>query len=67
MASQVIRDHLSRRLGTIQTNSSGKQTARDDLGRYLGSYCPREDVTRDHLSRRIGSGNLLAALIYQAN
>ncbi|CAE6790957.1 hypothetical protein [Paraburkholderia domus] len=66
MATAYLRDDHYRIIGTIKTNSSGKQIAHDAHYRRLGEYDPRSNLTRDASYRVIGSGNQLPALIWSS-
>ena len=63
MGTQQIRDQNGRLLGTISVGPSKQWNARDEWGRFLGSYDPHTNVTRDASGHAIGSGNSLASLI----
>ena len=66
MAQEVLKDRLGNRIGTIDTDSSGKMTGKDRLGNRVGEYDPKSNVTKDRLGNRVGTGNLLASLITNA-
>ena len=59
---KVLKDQYGRRIGRIQTDRNGVQTLLDDLGRRLGTYDPRTNVTKDSFGRPVGKGNMLADL-----
>lgn len=63
MANQILRDSMGRKIGEISTDSSGKKTIRDGLGRKQGVYDPKSNTTRDALGHKVGTGDLLASLI----
>ncbi|WP_119157759.1 hypothetical protein [Caldimonas tepidiphila] len=63
MAYEVLRDRQGRRIAEIETRGDGKQVIRDPLGRRLGEYDPKSNVTRDAQGRRVGEGNLLVSLL----
>ena len=47
MAIEYLRDDHYHIIGTIETESSGKQIARDAHYHRIGEYDPRSDLTRD--------------------
>jgi hypothetical protein len=66
MSQQVLRDKTGNRIGTIDTDSSGKMIGRDKTGNRVGEYDPKSNITRDKTGNRLGTGNLLASLITDA-
>lgn len=60
---QVLRNQLGFVLATITTDRNGVQTIKDPLGKVLGTYDPKTNITRNYLSQVIGTGNLLTSLI----
>jgi hypothetical protein len=65
MALQYLRDDHFRVIGSIETDSSGKQVARDARFHRVGDYNPRTNQTRDEKYHFVGTGNLLAAMIWR--
>jgi hypothetical protein len=65
MATEYLRDDHYHIIGTIVTESSGKQIARDARYNRVGEYDPKSDLTRDSHYRIIGTGNQLSALIWR--
>jgi hypothetical protein len=65
MTVEYLRDNHYHIIGTITTESSGKQIARDAHYRRVGEYEPRSDQTRDSHYRIVGTGNQLVALIWR--
>ncbi|MGF6872213.1 hypothetical protein [Paraburkholderia sp. MM5477-R1] len=65
MALQYLRDDHFRVIGSIETDSTGKQVARDARFHRVGDYDPRTNQTRDEHYRLAGTGNLLAAMIWR--
>ncbi|SDH55575.1 hypothetical protein SAMN04487926_105281 [Paraburkholderia steynii] len=65
MAIEYLRDDQYHIIGTIETESSGKQIARDAHYHRVGEYDPRSDLTRDSHYRIIGTGNQLSSLIWR--
>ena len=63
---EVIRDRRGRTLGTIRRTSNGRLEARDRLGRLLGVYGPKVNLTRDRLGRILNRGNTLSALVVRS-
>ena len=66
MATDYLRDDHYRIIGSIETEASGKQIARDAHYRRLGEYDPRTNQTRDASYRILGTGNQLSALVWRA-
>jgi YD repeat-containing protein len=67
MSKEYIRDNNYRVIGSIDTDSSGKQVAYDANFRRVGEYDPKADKTRDSNFRIVGTGNQLSALVWQAH
>ena len=65
MATEYLRDDHYHIIGTIVTESGGKQMARDARYDRVGEYDPKSDLTRDSHYRIIGTGNQLSALIWR--
>ena len=61
----VIRTRTGSRLGHI-VDDGNQLVARDRLGRRLGAYDARKNATYDKNSNRLAEGNVLPALILQA-
>jgi YD repeat-containing protein len=66
VSKEYIRNDSYRIIGSIDTDSRGKQVAYDASFRRLGEYDPDSDSTRDSSLRRVGTGNQLSALIWRA-
>jgi hypothetical protein len=66
MATEYLRDDHYHIIGSIETDSHGKQVARDARFVRLGEYDPRTDQTRDASFRVVGMGNQLSALIWRS-
>jgi YD repeat-containing protein len=68
VSKEYIRDDSYRIIGSIDTDSRGKQVAYDASFRRLGEYDPDSDSdsTWDSSLRRVGTGNQLSALIWRA-
>lgn len=66
MAIEYLRDDHYHIIGSIETDSCGKQIARDARYNRLGEYDPRLDQTRDASFRIMGTGNQLSALIWRS-
>ena len=66
MAQEVLKDRLGNRIGTIDTDGSGRMVGKDRLGNRVGEYDPESNVTKDKLGNRVGTGYLLASLIANA-
>ncbi|ANY77304.1 hypothetical protein BB934_02925 [Microvirga ossetica] len=65
MPREVLRDPAGRVIGSYEDNAvSGRITARDASGRWLGYYDTRRDETRDAAGRFLAKGNVLASLIF---
>ena len=65
MAVDYLRDDHYHIIGSIETESSGKQIARDAHYHRVGEYDPRTNQTRDDHFRIVGTGNQLAGLIWR--
>jgi len=63
MKSQELRDKVGRLIGRIQAEPSGRLVLRDAVGRPLGTFDPRDNVTRDSKGNRVGTGNLLSMML----
>jgi len=61
----VIRTRTGSRLGHI-VDDGNQLVARDRLGRRLGAYDAKKNATYDKNSNRLAEGNILPALILQA-
>ena len=66
MSTEYLRDRQFRIIGSIQTDSSGKQIGRDARFNRVGEYDPEADRTKDDRFQIVGTGNQLAALIWRA-
>ena len=60
---QTLKDGMGRIVATIETDDRGVQTIRTQLGRILGTYDPKTNMTRTFLGVIVGYGNLLRSLI----
>ncbi|QCP47873.1 hypothetical protein FAZ95_00935 [Trinickia violacea] len=65
MSTEYLRNDHFKIIGSIETDSSGKQVARDAHFNRVGEYDPREDRTRDSHFRIVGTGNQLAGLVWR--
>jgi len=65
VSKEYIRDENFSIIGSIDTDSKGKQVAYDASFRRLGEYDPDSDKTRDSSFRMVGNGNQLSALIWR--
>ncbi|MFL9906760.1 hypothetical protein [Paraburkholderia sp. RL17-337-BIB-A] len=65
MSKEYLRDDHFKVIGSIETDSSGKQVGRDAHFNRVGEYDSRTDKTRDSHFRIVGTGNQLAALIWR--
>jgi hypothetical protein len=65
MALEYFRDAHYRIIGSIETESNGKQIARDARYNRVGDYDPILDQTRDGHYQIIGPGNQLSLLIWR--
>jgi YD repeat-containing protein len=66
MSKEYIRDNNYRVIGSIDTDSSGKQVAYDANFRRVGEYDHKANKTRDSNFRIVGTGNQLSALVLRA-
>lgn len=62
MASQDLKDKIGRLLGKIK-EENGRFVLYDKIGRKIGSYDPKTNVTWDKNGRKVGTGNLLTTLL----
>ena len=67
MSKEYIRDNNFHVIGSIDTDSSGKQVGYDANFHRVGEYDPKADRTRDGNFRTVGTDNQLSALIWQAH
>ncbi|MER2269739.1 hypothetical protein [Methylobacterium oxalidis] len=67
MSREAIKDPYGRVTGHVETDSAGRQKALNPYYRLLGIYDPRQNETRDANGRLIARGNVLAALIVEAD
>jgi hypothetical protein len=58
-----IRNKSGKVIGSIMTQSNGRQVFRDRTGKLLGTYEPQSNITRDYTGKVVGRGNILAFLI----
>jgi hypothetical protein len=63
MANEIIKDNLGRTLATISEDRKGVFTIKDGLGKLLGTYDPKTNITKNYLGQIIGTGNQLTRLI----
>lgn len=63
MSTEYLRDEHFRVIGSITTEASGKQVARNAAFQLVGTYDPKTHRTFDSHFRSIGTGNQLSALI----
>lgn len=61
-----LTDFSGRIIGYIEEQPNGNQIGRDFYGRIVGYWDSKLDVTRDFYQRIVGRGNILSALIQQA-
>jgi hypothetical protein len=67
MSRKAVKDRNFRVLGYIETMSDGRQKALNANFRTLGYYDPRRDITTDTNFRTLAQGNVLSALVYDAD
>lgn len=63
---ETIKDRNQRVIGTIETDSRGNKTAKDEGGRVLGTYDAAQNVTRDWTNWVVAEGDAVVGLIYEA-
>ena len=63
--SETIRDINGHLLGTIVTEPSGRQVARNKAGLTLGYYYPNSNKTKDKYEQTVSSGNTLLQFLYE--
>lgn len=66
MGKEYIRDSRFNIIGSIDTDSSGKQVGYDARFNRVGEYDPKFDRTRDSRFNIVGTGNQLSALIWRS-
>jgi len=66
MSTEYLRDDRFKIIGSIETDSNGKQVGRDAHFNRVGEYDPRTDKTRNSHFQIVGTGNQLAALIWRS-
>jgi hypothetical protein len=64
MSTEYLRDEHFKIIGSIETDSNGKEVGRDARFNRVGEYDPRSNQTRDSHFRIVGTGNQLARLIW---
>ena len=67
MSVIVIKNRASKEVGSIKTDSRGRQTAYNRNNEKLGSFDPKTNITKDIKDRVVGNGNMLAHLILSAS
>lgn len=63
MANVTLRDSIGRVRGQIRDLGNGRREIRDNVGRVLGTYNSKDNVTRDNVGRVVGYGDLLTTLL----
>lgn len=66
VSKEYIRDKNFRTIGSVDTDSSGKQRGYDAHFHQVGNYDPQSDRTYDSSYRLVGNGNQLVGLVWQA-
>jgi hypothetical protein len=66
MSREIVRNNRFTMIGVIDTETDGKQVARNAHFSRLGEFDPKINKTRDINFSVVGTGNQLAALIWQA-
>jgi hypothetical protein len=67
MSKVQLRNRRGVLLGTIDTQSNGKQILRDKRGVLKGNYDPKTNQTRDRSGKLVAKGNLLTTLLVDIN
>jgi len=67
MQTETLTDAQFNVIGYIETDSSGKQTAKTARYVTVGYYCPRNNWTVDRHFCRVSSGNTLACLVLDSS
>jgi hypothetical protein len=60
---EYVRNNSGKVIGNITTETNGKQTFRDNSGKFLGIYDPKYNYTKDYTGKVVGKGNILGYLI----
>lgn len=61
--TETLRNSSGEVIGTIMTQSNGRQVFRNKSGKLLGTYEPQSNFTRDYTGKVVGIGNVLTYLI----
>lgn len=61
--TDLIKDGYGRKLGTVDTDSSGNVIVRDAYGRIVARYDKGQNATRDFYGRLIAWGNVAAGFL----
>jgi hypothetical protein len=61
--TETLRNSSGKPVGTIMTQSNGRQVFRSKSGKLLGTYEPQSNYTRDYTGKVVGKGNILTYLI----
>lgn len=67
MSEQIIKDFYNRIVGYIDTQPNGDKIGKDFYRRIVGYYIKKDDVTKDFYRRIVARGDVLSALIFEAN
>ena len=63
MTNVTLRDNIGRIRGTIRDLGNGRREIRNPVGKVLGTYNQKDNVTRDNIGRVVGYGDLLTTLL----
>jgi hypothetical protein len=63
MAKEVLRDALGQLLATIESDRNDNLVIKDYMGKILGTYDKKKNITKNYLGQIVGTGNLLTLLI----
>ena len=61
--TETLRNSRGEVIGSIMTQSNGRQVFRSKSGKLLGSYEPQSNFTHDYTRRVVGIGNVLTYLV----
>jgi len=63
MAKEVLRDAFGQLLATIESDRNDNLVIKDYMGKILGTYDKKKNITKNYLGQIVGTGNLLTLLI----
>ena len=64
--TEPLKDFYGRIYGYIETKSNGDKIGYDFYRRIVGYYDKQANLTKDFYRRIVGKGDMLSALVYEA-